>query len=107
MNLKSSKFKIETLGPDVLLDGFTTGESWNGWDCPYFTYEQGEKVVKAFKAQKTFNGKSFVAFYDSEKDAFCFKLDYENEIEEFSAIEIEGKKLYPVLKFLKKATKKG
>jgi len=34
--LKPAKFKLEALGYDTF-DGFTKGELWNGWDCPYFT----------------------------------------------------------------------
>ncbi len=33
---------MHSLGEGVMLEGFTAGETWNGWDCPYFTFEQAQ-----------------------------------------------------------------
>jgi hypothetical protein len=94
MKLNESDFKIDTLVGQTF-HGYTLGEEWNGWNCPYFTFEQSNKVLEAHKDAKAYDGNKLNAFYDTEKDAFCFELDAGDHIEEFYSVEIEGKKLYP------------
>ena len=87
--MREAKFSIDTLG-DKVFEGFTNGEEWNGWACPYFTFEQAQRVVKA----QTEMG--LKAWYNTNADAFSFEVDASDEIDSFPAQEIEGKKLYPV-----------
>lgn len=95
MKLQPAHFTLDSLG-DVLLDGFTAGETWNGWECPYFTFQQARKVVDAFNASQRVNGDSVEARYDATQDAFCFFFESAGESDDFSAVEIEGKKYYPI-----------
>jgi transcriptional regulator with XRE-family HTH domain len=94
-SLKKAFFKIETINNQTF-EGYTAGEEWNGWAYPYFTFEQAGEILKAFKSLKTFSGKSLNAYYDEKTDSFYFETDSEDEIEEFSVVEIENQKLYPI-----------
>lgn len=86
--MKQTQFVIGTFD-NVIFDGFTEDRKWNGWDCPYFTFEQSQKVVDAHKR--------FIsnAWYDEDSDTFNFKMD-EDDVESYEPIEIDGKKLYPI-----------
>jgi hypothetical protein len=86
--MQVTKFAIDTFGQEVF-DGFTKGETWNGWACPYFTLEQAQRIVVA---HTTLGNK---AAYDETKDSFSFHFS-EDEIETFSAEIIDGRKLYPI-----------
>jgi hypothetical protein len=92
--MRSTKFKIESLGCETF-DGFTQDEDWNGWDCPYFTYDQAQKVVKQYNQLREIIGKKDFAFYDEVTDAFIFPVD-EDKTETFAAINDDEQKYYPV-----------
>lgn len=96
MALQPAHFSMDTLGDEVLLEGFTAGGTWNGWDCPYFTFEQAQKVVDAFNATPRLEGDSVDARYEAEKDTFCFFFESSGESDDFPAVEIEGRKFYPI-----------
>jgi hypothetical protein len=96
MNLQPARFSIDTLGEDVLFDGFTADETWNGWACPYFTFEQAQKVVNAFNVSQHFVNDRVSAHYDAERDAFCFLLETSGESDDFPAVSIDGQKFYPI-----------
>lgn len=85
--MRSGKFSIESK-QDLVFSGFTEGENWNGWACPYFTFEESQKIVKAHieTGQK--------ASYNAILDAFHFEVS--NEYDFYEAIEISGQKLYPI-----------
>lgn len=85
--MRHSKFKIETY-PNNKFEGFTNGEDWNGWACPYFTFEESQKIVEAHKKTGQKAG-----FYENS-DEFYFEIQDEKEI--YPPIEFEGKKLYPI-----------
>lgn len=91
--MRPTKFKIESLGYETY-DGFTKGEFWNGWDCPYFTFEQAQKILKTFNQLRQIIGLRNLAYYDSSNDAFVFPADDEWEI--FNADFENGQKFYPV-----------
>lgn len=86
--MRPAKFTIDTFGEEVF-EGFTQGETWNGWARPYFTFEQARRVVEAHRAR---GGR---ASYDEAEDAFSFEIG-EEEIDAFPAESLEGQKLYPV-----------
>jgi hypothetical protein len=54
--------------------GFTRGESWNGWACPYFVFEVATKVANQYN-----DGKESRWEYSREKDAFLF-FDASDEV---------------------------
>ena len=59
--MRPTKFKIESLGCEVF-DGFTKGEEWNGWDCPYFTFNQAQKFQMFITDQGKLSGKTISPF---------------------------------------------
>ena len=91
MELREAKFVIDTLGDEVF-DGYTYSESWNGWACPYFSFEQAGRIVGAFHAR------GWKASYDEKEDQFVFSFEHDGLDEEdaFPAVMTEGQKLYPV-----------
>lgn len=102
--LARARFSMDSFVPGEQVEGFTIGETWNGWDCPYFTFEQGQLVVEAInraETQSTLDG--LVGFYDETRDAFVFhyKSQANSQLPEenwdiFPPQLIEGKKLYPI-----------
>lgn len=87
-----------------LFDGFTTDMRWNGWACPYFTFEQAQAVIEqhnnlyelAFaEGEKELHAQCFYAkaYYDAERDAFCFAMEG-GEWDVFGAFERDGTKYY-------------
>jgi hypothetical protein len=93
--MQEAKFSIDTLG-DKIFDGYTQGEEWNGWACPYFTFEQAQKVAEAFNEGERFEGDKVKARYNVEQDAFCFFFESSGESDDFPSLEVDGLKLYPV-----------
>jgi len=87
--MRLTKFSIETFGNKVF-GGFTQDEYFNGWACPYFTFEQAQSVLEA---QQQISSK---AFYNEVEDSFIFNLENEDESEVYNAVSIEGRKLYPI-----------
>src|SRR5689334_10027821 len=65
--LHPTKFTIDTLGARVFA-GYTKDEDWNGWACPYFTFDQAESIVAAYHE----NG--WPARYDQTNDHFVFSM---------------------------------
>jgi hypothetical protein len=87
-DMQATRFIIDTFGNEIF-DGFTLGETWNGWACPYFTLEQAHRVVEAHRAQ---GGK---AWYDETQDLFVFGFR-EDEVDAFPVEMVEGHKLYAI-----------
>jgi hypothetical protein len=86
--MRQAAFKIESLH-GFTFRGFTKEESWNGWACPYFAFEQAQEIADAHSKCLITN-----ATYNEIEDKFVFGFSDENE--EYSAISINGKKLYPI-----------
>ena len=89
--MKSTKFTIDTLG-DRVFEGYTNGEDWNGWACPYFTFEQAQAIVGAY------HDHGWPAHYDQANDQFVFSMSHAGAAEDevYSPIEEGGQKLYPI-----------
>lgn len=92
--MRLTNFKIESLGYETF-EGFTKDENWNGWDCPYFTFEQAQKVLKTYNMLRSLIGQKDLAYYHSAADVFVFPTS-EEESETFAAIIENGQKYYPV-----------
>ena len=72
---------------DVNIEGLTYGNRWNGWACPYFTYENAMKIAEVMP--------DFHMWYDMDKDLF-FTTDEETDPEEFCPKIIDGIKYYGI-----------
>lgn len=91
--MRLTNFKIESLGYETF-EGFTKNEDWNGWDCPYFTFEQAQMILKTYNTLRSIIGEKELAFYDSTADIFVFPSKGEDEPEIFRAIIENGHKYY-------------
>lgn len=89
------QIKIESLGYEIF-SAFTKGEVWNGWDCPYFIFEQAQKVLKTHNIFRSIVGDKKISYYDLERDAFIFPVTGKDESEIFAAIIENGEKYYPI-----------
>lgn len=64
-------FSIENI--DNTFEGYTYGETWNGWACPYFTKDESDKVLKNMVDDY---GSGF-HIYDNENKRFIVGLSDE------------------------------
>jgi hypothetical protein len=89
--IRAAKFSLDTYGHQEF-DGFTLHEDWNGWACPYFTYDQACLLVEAHRAH------GWEARYDSQNDAFVFSFEHDGQDtpDSFPSITIGERKLYPI-----------
>ena len=92
MSVQLTRFKNDALGFDSF-EGYTKGENWNGWDCPYFTFEQAQRVLQTYNQLRSITGEA-QGYYDAGADAFIFPAEDEPEI--YNAITSENEKYYPV-----------
>jgi hypothetical protein len=73
--------------------GFSEGEYWNGWACPFFTLEVAHEIAKDVSAEFP-----NALVYDEEDDSFVSRDDAypKEEWERFKGVVKDGVKLYPV-----------
>ena len=69
---RKSRFYLEALD-DKTFEGWTSGESWNGWEMPYFELKTAQSVLDALGATWTFL---------DDKNALKANLDVGNGCEE-------------------------
>lgn len=65
--------------------GYTNGDSWNGWACPYFVRSVAEQVLIASEL----NGYRWT--YDAARDVFSVRNEEDSadyETEEFAGLDI-------------------
>jgi len=78
-------------------EGYTFGQTWNGWACPYFELETALKIAEFCSLPD----EPFIIRYNADKDAFeCIEG---NEIEDMYEVPaqtidtVDGlKKVYPI-----------
>lgn len=91
--MKKSFFALDALGNQEF-EGLDTTEHWNGWAVPFFTFEQAQQIVAAWRSA------GWEASYSERIDAFVFGACNEEhdgeEHESFGAFERDGTKLYVV-----------
>jgi hypothetical protein len=90
--MRKTQFTIDAIEGKVF-DGFTDGASWNGFACPYFTHEQGNVVLAAFKAAGDKG-----AHFDAGRDEFVFTgIDERwDEPDRFDGVVINGTVYYAI-----------
>jgi hypothetical protein len=90
--MREAKFSHDFLG-DGEFRGYTRDEDYNGFACPYFSYDQAMLVLQAWVDQ------GLTANYEGNTDEFVFELsggEPGNEFQRFGAIYADGLKLYPI-----------
>jgi hypothetical protein len=95
--MQTTRFQKATFILDAFegeeFEGYTQGETWNGFACPYFPFERAQRLMAVLSAEGQ------VAFYDEEADQFVYSEEDEDEEDanRYSALEVEGiGKLYSV-----------
>ena len=87
--MEKAKFYIAE-GP--IYEGYTNGDHWNGWACPWFIKEVADQIAKEVNADAPY----CTMHYDKENDAFIYKGYGEEEVGIFKGKDIHGKHLYPI-----------
>ena len=101
MNVRKAKFYIDGLG-DGIYPGFTEGDHWNGFACPFFEKETGMKIIDAWIAagKEITPEVEYTASFDLETDSFYFDDDCGDGSIQFEGLDIvyEGKTVhvYPI-----------
>jgi len=70
------------------LDAYSFGERWNGFECPYFTREQANRVLGAF------NASGIVTVYSLETDAFYTWYQSDSETPPEALKQLENEELW-------------
>ncbi len=100
-SFRHSRFEIaDVQGP---YEGFTRGESWNGWAVPYFEREAALRIAEDYGRVAKEQGGDMAdarARYDDEAEAFLFYDPiYDDEVAyEAFTISVDGEEVtvYPV-----------
>lgn len=69
--------------------GFTAGQHWNGWACPYFEKAVAEKILTEYTAANA----DYKWLYNTELDAFYLSSDNEPELNDMwspNRIKVDG-----------------
>jgi len=92
--IRKSRFQL--VGIEGSFQAFTRGDHWNGWDCPFFTRIEGQRLVEAWNSQLEGEDVSErgQARYDGTQNRFEFVLS--GELDAFDAKVIDESELYPI-----------
>lgn len=90
--MRKTRFVIDT--NEKTYEGYTDGRLWNGWECPWFTKEVVEEMMRDFIKE---GGE---AKYNSETDSYIFLGECWDEPDVFDGKDVETgngvKHLYPI-----------
>lgn len=90
--MRKTLFTID--GFERFFEGYTKGDHWNGWACPWFTKEAAEDIMRT-------NNEShcYIAYqmrYDESQDAFIREEPEYDESYVVNGYDIDGMHLYPI-----------
>ena len=77
-------------------DGFTRGETWNGFAVPYFPLAEARHIAADFAAQPPNPDGQPIGEYDADRDVVRLRDPSSDDWDETSRVEIDGRSLYPV-----------
>jgi len=92
--------KLFTLDGENYFVGFSNGETWNDFECPYFELEECRKIMNTFNKENEELEVNIKLIYDEENDCFIEEDEnYEEEeyiVYEATFINVDGinKKVY-------------
>ena len=87
--MRHGSFSLEWLAEQTF-EGFTRGDTWNSWECPFFSFEVAEQIAEAYEKLG-----HWASFHETD-DAFYFRTEGEDEAEGFGSVAVDGHKLYPI-----------
>lgn len=93
MGARKAKFAI--CDDDRRYVGYTNGDLWNGWACPYFTLEVGKQICEDFTDD------DYKFYYKKDEDAFFIYGVEEDHVSEigssYNVMTVDGElKLYDI-----------
>jgi hypothetical protein len=90
--MRKTRFVIDT--NEKTYEGYTDGTLWNGWECPWFTKEVAEEMMRDFIKE---GGE---AKYDSETDSYIFQAEEWDQPDVFDSADVRTEDgiqhLYPI-----------
>lgn len=90
--MKKAFFTIEG---EEKFQGITSGQRWNGFECPYFDLETAQKILSTL--QDVDQAKEFGFSYYHFNDDFSLLFEtHEDGTEQYSPITFEGVKYYSI-----------
>lgn len=92
--LRAAKFTVD--GLEDAFEGYTIGETWNGWAVPAFPLSEAHRIATAYAAQAPLLEGACEAEYDEQDDSFRFYDPVSGEWDEWAGEERDGQKLYPI-----------
>ena len=93
VGFRSGRFRVD--GLDGTYDGFTRGQTWNGFAVPYFPISEARRVADDYAAQPPGDG-PYTAEYDAGRDLIRLYEPSSGEWDETPPVEVGGHSLYPV-----------
>lgn len=75
---RKGRFSMDFLG-DKSVEGWTTGDLWNGWATPFFEKEAAEEVLREAAETYAEMGETYKWGFDPEGDAFTFQSPHDEE----------------------------
>ena len=94
VELRPGRFVID--GLDGVYDGFTRGETWNGFAVPYFSFVQARRVADDYAAQPPTPDGQTRAEYDAGRGVIRLYDPLSDEWDEVAPIVIGDRTLYCV-----------
>lgn len=87
-NWEKAQFSIDSI-PSKTFEGYSNGDDWNGWACPFFEFETAQQILKLSEA----NGYSWS--YEADNDTFAVRnsedpADYSPEEFAGTKIQVDG-----------------
>ena len=75
-------------------EGYTDGTLWNGWECPWFTKEVAEEIMRDL------NRDGVETEYDKKTDSYIVKREDDDTPDVFDGADVETEDgilhLYPI-----------
>lgn len=91
--LRQARFYLDS-EPEVIFRGYTEGDTWNGFACPYLEFSVAQEVARLYEET---HGGNWKAKYISEEDTFRFHDPAYEEPEEFAPVKLSGdERLYAI-----------
>ena len=103
MEFYKAKFSMDSFDDNQPnIDGMTYGGSWNGWACPYFTFENAMIVVDQINQDQEYCNQNqlpiSILMYSKCNDTFYYIADDQEPecIDAYEGMMIDGVKYYPI-----------